>query len=135
MNPAAETEFFETVIAGVGFGGIAAAHDLLESGRTDFVLLEKAPKPGASGGTTPTRTQHATFQPICTASHSRKTPNGHATTPANGRSSSTRIALSMSWDSGSASALRKPSLERSGLAKKWFGVSRRPGDGSLNADT
>ncbi|GAP61436.1 uncharacterized monooxygenase Mb0916 [Arthrobacter sp. Hiyo1] len=46
MNPAAETEFFETVIAGVGFGGIAAAHDLLESGRTDFVLLEKAPEAG-----------------------------------------------------------------------------------------
>lgn len=40
------SEFIETVIAGVGFGGIAAAHDLLESGRTDFILLEKAPEAG-----------------------------------------------------------------------------------------
>ena len=33
--------YAETVIAGVGFSGIAVAHDLLESGRDDFVLLEK----------------------------------------------------------------------------------------------
>lgn len=40
-------EYHETVIVGVGFSGIAMAHDLIESGREDFVLLEKS---GAVGG-------------------------------------------------------------------------------------
>ncbi|MFV0434009.1 MAG: flavin-containing monooxygenase [Leucobacter sp.] len=35
-------EYHETVIVGVGFSGIAMAHDLLQSGREDFVLLEKS---------------------------------------------------------------------------------------------
>lgn len=35
-------ERYETVIVGTGFSGIAAAHDLLERGRHDFILLEQA---------------------------------------------------------------------------------------------
>lgn len=46
MIASTAAEFIETVIAGVGFGGIAAAHDLLQSGRTDFILLEKALEAG-----------------------------------------------------------------------------------------
>lgn len=35
-------ERHETVIVGAGFSGISMAHDLLQKGRTDFVLLERA---------------------------------------------------------------------------------------------
>lgn len=35
-------EYHETVVVGVGFSGIAVAHDLIESGRDDFILLEKS---------------------------------------------------------------------------------------------
>lgn len=35
-------EYHETVIVGVGFSGIAMAHDLIADGRRDFILLEKA---------------------------------------------------------------------------------------------
>ncbi len=37
-----EIEYTETVIVGAGFSGISAAHDLLASGRRDFVMLEQA---------------------------------------------------------------------------------------------
>ncbi len=37
-----EIEYHETVVVGAGFSGIAMAHDLLESGRDDFLLLEQA---------------------------------------------------------------------------------------------
>lgn len=36
-----DAEFVETVVAGAGFSGISVAHDLIESGRSDFVLLEE----------------------------------------------------------------------------------------------
>lgn len=42
-----EVEYHESVVVGVGFSGIAMAHDLLASGRDDVVLLEQA---GAIGG-------------------------------------------------------------------------------------
>ncbi|RJQ75142.1 NAD(P)/FAD-dependent oxidoreductase [Pseudonocardiaceae bacterium YIM PH 21723] len=41
------TEYHETVVVGGGFGGICAAHDLLNEGRDDFVILERA---GELGG-------------------------------------------------------------------------------------
>lgn len=40
-------ERHETVVVGAGFSGIAVAHDLLDKGRSDFVVLERA---GAVGG-------------------------------------------------------------------------------------
>ncbi|MFD9961785.1 NAD(P)-binding protein [Amycolatopsis sp. NPDC058986] len=40
-------EYHETVVVGGGFGGICAAHGLLEEGRGDFVILERA---GELGG-------------------------------------------------------------------------------------
>ncbi|MGX1777803.1 NAD(P)-binding protein [Nocardia brasiliensis] len=40
-------EYHETVVVGGGFGGICAAHGLLEEGRNDFVILERA---GELGG-------------------------------------------------------------------------------------
>ncbi|WP_291048973.1 NAD(P)/FAD-dependent oxidoreductase [Herbiconiux sp.] len=36
----------ETVIAGVGFSGLSAAHELIAHGRDDFLLLEKADEAG-----------------------------------------------------------------------------------------
>ncbi|MBM9467773.1 flavin-containing monooxygenase [Nakamurella leprariae] len=36
----------ETVVIGAGFGGLAAAHDLLAGGRTDFLVLEQATSVG-----------------------------------------------------------------------------------------
>ncbi len=36
-----DAEFVETVVAGAGFSGISVAHDLIESDRSDFVLLEE----------------------------------------------------------------------------------------------
>ncbi|MCG3754173.1 NAD(P)/FAD-dependent oxidoreductase [Amycolatopsis sp. Poz14] len=40
-------EYHETVVVGGGFGGICASHGLLEEGRGDFVILERA---GELGG-------------------------------------------------------------------------------------
>ncbi|MTD53733.1 flavin-containing monooxygenase [Amycolatopsis pithecellobii] len=39
-------ETIETVIIGAGFSGLSAAHELLTSGRNDFVLLEQASEVG-----------------------------------------------------------------------------------------
>jgi len=39
-------ETVETVIVGVGFSGLSAAHELLAAGRTDFLLLEQADQVG-----------------------------------------------------------------------------------------
>jgi cation diffusion facilitator CzcD-associated flavoprotein CzcO len=43
---AGEPRRVETVIAGVGFSGLSAAHELLAHGRDDFLLLEKAQEAG-----------------------------------------------------------------------------------------
>lgn len=41
-------EHYRVVIIGSGFGGIAAAHGLMEQGIEDFVILEKAAAPGGT---------------------------------------------------------------------------------------
>jgi cation diffusion facilitator CzcD-associated flavoprotein CzcO len=38
--------YTETVVAGVGFSGLSAAHELLAHGRSDFLLLEKSDRAG-----------------------------------------------------------------------------------------